>query len=117
MEGEEAKCTSIDEDVKEVECKLKEACLDEEAEEDHNEKEKEESVDNNSPKPFFLHEEFTPSTPPASPLKPRRTLGAKLQKLFSKTTIRELLPHRRRLIVLEANDTIDHCLMVMLAST
>ena len=56
------------------------------------------------------------------PLKRKRSGGIKhlrkssVQDLLEVTRIQDIIPQNRKLIILDANDSLDHCLMVPRAS-
>jgi len=57
--------------------------------------------------------DFNSTTPPGSPVVPKASaVGHQLRLLLSQYTVSQVVSPRRRLILLEAHDTIDHCLMV-----
>jgi hypothetical protein len=55
--------------------------------------------------------DFQPLTPPSSPLATAK-VGLRLRALIARTTVRDVVSFHARLIVLEAHDSVDHCLMV-----
>jgi hypothetical protein len=59
--------------------------------------------------------DFRPSTPPMNAAGSRveaSVVGLRLRALIARTTVRDIVSFHSRLIVLEARDSIDHCLMV-----
>jgi len=58
--------------------------------------------------------DFNSTTPPGSPVVPKASaVGHQLRLLLSQYTVSQVVSPRRRLILLEAHDTIDHCLMTL----
>ncbi|ELR20973.1 CBS domain containing protein [Acanthamoeba castellanii str. Neff] len=56
--------------------------------------------------------DFQPLTPPGSPLATAK-VGLRLRALIARTTVRDVVSFHARLIVLEAHDSVDHCLMTL----
>jgi hypothetical protein len=55
--------------------------------------------------------DFQPLTPPGSPLATAK-VGLRLRALIARTTVRDVVSFHARLIVLEAHDSVDTCLLV-----
>ena len=55
--------------------------------------------------------DFKPLTPPGSPLATAK-VGLRLRALIARTTVRDVVSFHARLIVLEAHDSVDTCLLV-----